>query len=348
MSKATRLGWGASLLGILLVAAIACEDSAVIAPSDGSITVTLNPTAVTVDPNVPANAEKSSDVRALVLDKDGKPVENSIVYFSSTGGRLVQPGSSPEVSLDSAATDSQGIARATLVVTAEDADEVDVTALSGALTNTATLTKNVVGEQRPPTASLTIEPCGDPCAGEVNRVVTFKSTSTDPNDSDVLTFRWSIVSTGASGSEQFVTQSTRFSRTYTSAQDLAVSLEVSDDPAALSSPTTPGIWDDSAAKDYKICANQAPVAVAATGTLPTGAYPRAVPVDGSGSSDPDDDPLTFTWACGNGTTATGRTTFCNYTAAGSFTITLTVNDNPSGCPKKSGIDTVGVTLAPVP
>jgi hypothetical protein len=348
MSKATRLGWGASLLGILLVLAIACEDSAVIAPSDGSITVTLNPTAVTVDPNVPANAEKSSDVRALVLDKDGRPVENSIVYFSSTGGRLVQPGSNPEVALDSAATDAQGIARATLVVTADDADEVEVTALSGALTSTATLTKNVVGEQRPPTASLTIEPCGDPCAGEVNRVVTFKSTSTDPNDSDVLTFRWTILSSAASGSEQFVTQSTRFSRTYTSAQDMTVTLEVSDDPSALSSPTTPGIWDDSAAKDYKICANQAPVAVAATGTLPTGAYPRAVPVDGTGSSDPDGDTLTFSWACGNGSTVAGRTAFCSYATPGSYTITLTVKDNPSGCAQKTGTDTVGVTLEPVP
>lgn len=341
MSKATRRGWaGASLLGILLVMAIACEDSAVVAPSDGSITVTLNPTSVTVDPNAPANAVKSSDVRAILLDKEGRPVENAVVYFSSTGGRLVQPGSNPPAELDSANTDSQGIARVTLLVTGTDPDEVDVTALSGALTDTATLSKGVVGEQRPPTASFTIEPCGTPCVGAVGDIVTFKSTSTDPNEGDVLTYRWNIDST-VNGEDivDRVTQSTRFSDSYQVAQDLVVKLEVSDDPNAFTSPGTV-VWDDETSKSYKICANHAPVADAQA-TVGTS---RSVPVSGSGSSDPDGDSLQFAWQCGNGTTASGENAVCTYLTAGTFTITLTVTDAPSGCPSRSATDTTVVTV----
>lgn len=342
MSKRRGSGWAAAFMAGTLLLSIACEDSGVIAPSDGTITVSLNPTAVTVDPNVPANAEKAADVRALVLDKDGLPIENANVFFSSTGGRLVKPGSNPEEALDSATTDSQGLARATIIVTGADADEIDVTALSGALTATATLTKEVVGEQRPPTASLTIEPCGTPCVGEINRVVTFRSTATDPNAGDVLTSRWTIVSSVTAQPEQVVTQGTRINRTYNAAQDLSVQLEVSDDPNALTAPGTPGIWDDAAAKDYKICNNRAPVADA----VATVSGARTVTVDGSGSTDPDGDALLYAWTCGNGTTATGEEAVCSYLTAGSFTILLTVTDVPSGCPARNDTDTAVVTLTP--
>jgi len=342
MSKATRLGWGAaSLLVILLVVAIACEDSPVVAPSDGSITVTLNPTTVTIDAT---NQQKSSEVRAILLDKDGKPVSNANVYFSSSGGRIVKPGSNPEVALDTAVTDSSGIARATLVVTATDPDEVDVTALSGALTDTATLSKGVVGQQRPPTANFTIDPCGTPCSAAINQTVTFQSTSTDPNPGDVLTYLWIIESSATTTPDKNgPTQSNRFSRRYSEAQELHVTLHVSDDPAAMALPNpngTEAVWDDATTKDYRICNNHAPVAVAAVTV-----NGRSVSVDGSGSSDPDTgDTLSYSWQCGNGTTVTGVTAVCNYVAAGNFTITLTVTDAPTGCAAKSDTDSKPVTI----
>ena len=56
------------------------------------------------------------------------------------------------------------------------------------------------------------------------------------------------------------------------------------------------------------------------------------------------DTLTFSWACGNNTTVTGETAVCNYTAAGSFTVTLTVTDQPDGCPARTDTDTVVVTV----
>jgi hypothetical protein len=338
MSKATRLGWGtASLLGFLLVLAIACEDSGVIPPSDGSITVSLNPASLTLSPGT----QGQSTALAYLLNKDGAPVEGANVIFTSTDGQLVKPGTS-EVA-NTALTDAQGLARLTLVVTPDDSDDIDVTVQAGALTSTATLSKGLVGQQRPPTAQFTIEPCGTPCVSDINRSVTFTSTSTDPNAGDVLTFRWTLDSSASGSQTVGPTQSTRFSRTFSSAQDLHVTLEVSDDPNALTSPGTPGIWDDQVTKDYKICANRAPVADAAATV-----NGRSVTVDGSGSTDPDGDTLTFSWQCGNNTTATGENAVCNYTATqnGPFTITLTVTDAPDGCVAKTDTDTAVVTIGP--
>jgi hypothetical protein len=349
MGKATRIGARAGLLAGVLLLAIACEDGTVVAPADGTLSVSLNPTALTVDANDPANAQKTSDVRAILVDKDGVPVEDATVFFSATDGQLMQSGVVPFVPLDSATTNAQGVARATLVVTADDADEIDVTATSGALSDTETLVKGIVGEQRPPTASFTIEPCGTPCAGDVNRTVTFRSTATDPNAGDTLTYRWKINSTLDASDETVVTTSTRLNRTYAAAQDLNVVMDASDDPtASASSPES--VWDDSTAKDYKICGNRAPVAVAPADVSLSGVnFPRTVSLDGRGSSDPDGDNLTYQWACGNGQSGgTASIGSCTYTAAGSFTVTMTVTDAPNGCATKTSTDVSLVVLSAEP
>ncbi len=52
--------------------------------------------------------------------------------------------------------------------------------------------------------------------------------------------------------------------------------------------------------------------------------------DGSGSSDPDGDHLTYSWDFGDGATASGVTASHVYAASGNYTVKLTVNDGRGG------------------
>lgn len=69
--------------------------------------------------------------------------------------------------------------------------------------------------------------------------------------------------------------------------------------------------------------NQAPTAA------PNGPYVfplRAGPFNGSGSYDPDGDPLTFMWNFGDSSTGTGEYPYHDYANAGIYDLCLTVND----------------------
>src|SRR4029077_16535730 len=78
-----------------------------------------------------------------------------------------------------------------------------------------------------------------------------------------------------------------------------------------------------------------PVTVAALNHPPTavagGPYSgnegAAVVLNGSGSSDPDGDAITYAWAFGDGTTGTGATPSHVYADNGGYTVSLTVIDS---------------------
>ncbi len=78
---------------------------------------------------------------------------------------------------------------------------------------------------------------------------------------------------------------------------------------------------------YSGTANRVPVAVAAANPT-AGQPPLAVAFDGSASSDPDGDPLTYEWDFGDGSAkSTSAKTTHTYASAGSYTATLRVRDS---------------------
>jgi PKD repeat protein len=104
---------------------------------------------------------------------------------------------------------------------------------------------------------------------------------------------------------------------------------------------------------YKISyvtGNRQPTAVASASTL-SGLAPLSVSFSGQGSSDPDNDPLTYRWDFGDGQTAAGRDVSHTYNTNGQYSVRLTVNDRPNGSGLSSTsaplVITVG-NVAPVP
>lgn len=90
--------------------------------------------------------------------------------------------------------------------------------------------------------------------------------------------------------------------------------------------------------------NTAPTAVAAISSITSGARePALVVFDGSGSSDPEGDPLAYLWDFGDGDVGSGVTPSHIYDVAGTYEPSLVVTD-PGGL--SSPPDTLSLTILP--
>jgi PKD repeat protein len=139
--------------------------------------------------------------------------------------------------------------------------------------------------------------------------VNFNASGSGDTDGTISAYSWAF-GDGATGT------GVTTSHTYTTAGTYTVVLTVTDDRGASGTAT-------------------AAVTTGVTNTLPSPSFTVApsglsVFVDGTASTDPDGTITTYAWNFGDSGTATGTTANHTYTAAGTYTVRLTVTDNLGG------------------
>ncbi len=99
-----------------------------------------------------------------------------------------------------------------------------------------------------------------------------------------------------------------------------------------------GLVDAAAALNYSATPNSPPVADA--GDPYVGTEDVAVAFNGSASSDPENDPLTYSWDFGDGSAGSGVAPSHVYTAGGGYTVTLVVNDGRANSAPSTTLATI--------
>lgn len=150
-----------------------------------------------------------------------------------------------------------------------------------------------------PTAAFTPTPAG--------LVVNVDASASTDADGTIQSYAWTF---GDGGTATGPTAS----HAYAAAGTYPVKLTVTDDRGGVSTKTI----------DVTVAPapNQAPVAA-----FTANATGLSVATDSTGSTDADGTIQSYAWAFGDGTTGTGATATHVYTAAGTYSVTLTVTDN---------------------
>ncbi|MDJ0698446.1 MAG: PKD domain-containing protein [Woeseiaceae bacterium] len=151
---------------------------------------------------------------------------------------------------------------------------------------------------------------GGPYGGEAGTSIQFDGSASSDPDNDPLSYSWDF-------GDGDTTSGATPTHTYASAGNYRVTLIVNDGTVdSEPSMTTAEITSPSA--------NLAPTAD------PGGPYAaepdQLIKFDGSASSDPNGDPLTYSWDFGDGNTGSGAMPTHSYAATGIYTVSLVVND----------------------
>lgn len=198
----------------------------------------------------------------------------------------------------------------------------DTSGLTGSANTTAT-----IKALAPPVVSI-----GGPYSGQTGQSITFDgSASSDPNQS-ALTYAWNF-GDGSQGSGAKATH------TYSTAHTYTVTLTLTDTYGETAMATTTATIT---------AASQPPVAN--PGGPYTGVAGQAIAFNGSGSTDPNNLPLTYEWDFGDGTTSSQPSPSHAYSTAGTYTVKLTVSDSTglSGTASTQAIVTAGGALTAEP
>jgi PKD repeat protein len=154
-----------------------------------------------------------------------------------------------------------------------------------------------------------------PTSGPAPLAVAFSSSGSHDDDGTIEDYAWDFGDGPTSGSTEPDPH-----HTYTTTGTYTATLTVTDDDGAQNTTSV----------TITVGSNLAPTA-AATATPDNGAAPLDVSFDGTGSTDPESQPLTYAWdfgdpASGAANTASGATASHTYSTVGPYTATLTVTD----------------------
>lgn len=179
--------------------------------------------------------------------------------------------------------------------------------------------------------SLSLSPAGPSYSAAAFVPFSIQASATDNNDQldDVVSFSLSPLPAGAT----FDTNTGLFSWTPGPADAGTYNMTV----CAMDQY---GLSDCQAISITVTAANNPPVAVA--GGPYSGAAGQPIAFNGSGSSDPDGNNLSYAWDFGDGSTGTGATPSHAYAVANNYLATLTVTDD--GTPPLSASDVAAVTV----
>jgi PKD repeat protein len=175
------------------------------------------------------------------------------------------------------------------------------------LTNAATASVNITdgSGMQPPVANP-----GGPYTGTTGRAISFDGSASRDPDGTIVSHDWSFGDGGTASGPQPL-------HAYATADSYTVTLRVTDDTGRSHSASTTAVVTEPV--------NQAPTAN--PGGPYSGTPGSAISFNGSGSSDPDGNIVSWDWNFGDGSTGSGATPAHTYAAAGEYTVTLVVTDN---------------------
>ena len=266
-------------------------------PSGGAASSTTTATIAPADtpldtaPTVKVNGPYTGTVNNAVTFSSGgtsDPNNAALTYVWSFGDGGTGSGASPTHSYVAAGTYS-----------------VVLTVGNGSNTVAAGTTATITGGT--PTPNLTAS-AGGPYTGNVNRPVHFDGTGTTDPSGRQLTYLWDFGDGSTGGSSQP-------SHTYAASGTYTVSVNVTDGATGNGNATT-----------QVTVGGPAPESIAASAGGPyTDVTGHTITFDASSSTDSLDNPVTYTWNFGDGTTGSGATPAHAYSTAGTYTATVTVS-----------------------
>ena len=176
-----------------------------------------------------------------------------------------------------------------------------------------------VGQNAPPTAVISA-----PSTGNVGQSLRFDGSGSTDSDGQVTAYDWDM----GDGS---TATGPKVDYAYTAAGSYVVTLTVTDDQGATGQAT----------QAVTIAQPQGPIAVIsgpATGNVGAG-----LTFDGSGSTDAGGQITTYAWDLGDNQSTTGASVTHAYTAAGTYTVTLTVTDDQGATANTTQVVTIGTS-----